>query len=81
VSKEVKADSIDGCLTDLLDMDIHDVVAWHWNQYLWGFVIANEPNETPSGAKLNVRHWAELPELPRVKLRHLDGLLPPGPSP
>ncbi|HZR88395.1 MAG TPA: hypothetical protein VFB02_16425 [Bradyrhizobium sp.] len=61
---------------DALDMEIHDVVVGHWNQHLWGFVIANEPNETPSGAKLNVRYWAELPELPSpVKLRDLDGLL------
>jgi hypothetical protein len=59
--------------SDLGDIDLHDVVVGHWNQHLWGFVIANEPNETPSGAKLIVRYWAELPEMPPVKLRNLDG--------
>jgi hypothetical protein len=57
------------------DINVHDVVVGHWNKYLWGFVIANEPNETPSGAKLIVRYWAELPEMPPVRLRNLDGLL------
>jgi hypothetical protein len=56
-------------------MDIHDVVVGHWNKYLLGFVIANEPNETASGAKLIVRYWAELSDLPAVRLRGLDGLL------
>ena len=56
------------------DMDIHDVVVGHWSKDLWGFVIANEPNETASGAKLHVRYWAELPTLPPVKLRRIPGL-------
>jgi hypothetical protein len=66
---------------DLLDMDAHDAVVGHWNKYLWGFVIANQPNETPSGAKLNVRYWAEITDMPPVKLRDLDGLLPRDPNP
>ena len=61
--------------SNLGDIDLHDVVVGHWNQHLLGFVIANEPNETPSGTKLIVRYWAELPEMPPVKLRNLDGLL------
>jgi hypothetical protein len=67
--------------SDIGDMDLHDVVVGHWNKYLWGFVIANEPNETPSSAKLVVRYWAELADLPPVKLRDLDGILPPVPNP
>lgn len=56
--------------------DVYDVVVGHWNQQLWGFVITNEPNEKPSGAKLTVHYWAELPGLPEdVKLRNLDGML------
>jgi hypothetical protein len=34
------------------EMDIHDVVVGHWSSPVWGFVIANVPNETASGAKL-----------------------------
>jgi hypothetical protein len=51
------------------EMDIHDVVVGHWSSPVWAFVIANVPNETASGAKLNVRYWAELPPLPPVKMR------------
>ena len=67
--------------SDLLDMDIHDVVVGHWNRHVWGFVVAHEPNITSSGAKLNVRYWAEITDLPPVKLRDLDGLLSESPNP
>jgi hypothetical protein len=66
---------------DALDMDIPDVVVGQWTKYLWGFAIANGPNETPSGGKLNVRYWAELPELPLVTLRGLDGMQTVTPNP
>jgi len=57
------------------EMDIHDVVVGHWNEYLFGFVVANARNETISGTKLVVRYWAELPPLPPVKIRKLKGML------
>ncbi|KJC35656.1 hypothetical protein UP09_31010 [Bradyrhizobium sp. LTSP885] len=56
-------------------LDTHDIVVGHWNKHVWGFVIADEPNQTPSGAKLVVRYWATLTDLPPVQLRHLDGML------
>jgi hypothetical protein len=59
----------------LLDMDVRDLVVGRWNEYLWGFVIAHEPNQPPASSRLIVHYWSELPELPpSVKLRDLDGL-------
>jgi hypothetical protein len=46
----------------------------YWNEFRGGFVVANEPNDRSTGATLFVRYWAELPPLPQVKLRSLDGL-------
>jgi|SRR5215475_9833730 len=65
--------------SDLLDMDIYDVVVGHWNQFLWGFVIANESNETPSGAKLIVRYWAGLADLTFGRSAESWGMCPARP--
>jgi hypothetical protein len=61
---------------DIQEQDIFDVVVGYWNGFRGGFVTANEPNDRSTGATLSVRYWANLPDLPSVQLRRLDGLRP-----